>query len=246
MRRFRAAGVVALFLIICVFLVAYAADQIVIDVVNGNFRSGQYDIPLADVETPITISMQNGDVILHITTTFGVMELNMGPGRVALTERASSYAKVSRGTAATPSGTGAFLQPQGTGPCPVCGEPLSEGDHRQLACGHYACLVGANHLQRCPHCGEFLCRSTDIDHTPCPRCGVGVCAHDDFACDYFRNPAPTPFVTTDPNGNTVYYYTDVDGAYVLGYATSKPWSWQPGVDFGKRIPTPEPSVTPIP
>lgn len=215
----------------------YATDgSATIDVVDGVLIVAGQRLELGDVEKPIKVRMENGEVILDVTTKLGTETVNLGSKQIAMTERASQYAQVVQSTT---ENSGA------TGTCPACGKSMSSGDHTKLRCGHYACKAGANHLAICKSCGRYTCNN--VDHTPCPGCGVGMCAHNDLTCDYTRNPAPTPFHTKNAEGKTVYYYISPDGTYVMGYPTSSPWVWAPAKEYldAKATPTPSPSPTPF-
>ncbi len=241
MKRFRVILASALLLALVFAVAAQAADDIKLDVVDGNFVSGEYNIPLAkNVEKPILIGMANGDVILRITTTFGDMELNMGKGRVVLTERASGYVQVQKAS----SSANANPTPVNTGTCPACGLSMAQGNHTKLECGHYYCLVGPGHPRICPSCQKYTCNK--VDHTPCPGCGVGACRH--VSCDWSRNPFPTPYSRKAEDGSTIYYYLDPNGEYYIGSAVGTPYPWSPAQTYALQFATPKPTplITPEP
>ncbi len=221
-------------------LVATAADDIQIDVVDGHFISGDHDIPMANVSKPISLGAVNGEVVVRIQTAFGEVELNLGKGRVAVTQRASDYV-----TLQMPSTPQAQQPAQQSlqGDCPQCGSPLAQGDHRKLPCGHYACQEEPGHPRICTSCRKYMCNK--VDHTKCPGCGVGACRHDDKKCTYRHNPVPKPFSTKNAEGKTVYYYVDPSGVYFIG-ANGTPWVWSPAKSFPIGTPpkTPTPSPTP--
>lgn len=242
MKRLRA-FITGLLLLLLIFgQVAVAADDIIIDVENGNLKTGSYNIPLAKTDRPISVGMENGNVILVVQTDAGsTIRLNLGQGRVALTTRANPYVRIEQ-TSNTTGGmtSGSEDQDDGSGNCVICGTSLAVSDHSRFPCGHYVCKVGSNHKGGiCSTCHKPLCNN-DLDHTPCPQCGKGFCEHDDFLCSYRHNPAPSPFVTTDPAGGTLYFYLSPDGVFMLGNPTGKkPAVWSPAVDNLKgRFPTP--------
>lgn len=96
---------------------------------------------------------------------------------------------------------------------------------------------------KCPYCGI-----RDIDGTHvCPRCNTPYCIHDDIACSYRLNPAPTPWNTKNPDGTTVYFWISSDGTYYLGNPENKkPDDWSPSKPYMDAIATPEPTETPLP
>lgn len=250
MRSFRTLVAAFLLLMLLVGQIAVAADDIIIDVENGNLKTGSYNIPLAKTDRPISVGMEDGNVILVVQTDTGsTIRLNLGQGRVALTTRANSYVRIEQTSSATGDSLGGQAgQDDGSGNCTICHKPLSTGDHSRYACGHYVCKVGAGHAGGiCPTCRTPLCSGGE--HTVCPQCGVGFCGHDDFKCSYRHNPAPTPFQTTDPAGGTVYFYLSPDGVFMLGNPTGKkPTIWSPSTEYMKRTgnitPTPNPNISP--
>jgi len=245
MRRLRALVTGFLLLLVLFGQAAVAADDIIIDVENGNLITGSYNIPLDKVaDRPISVGMENGSVILVVLTDAGsTIRLNLGQGRVALTTRANPYVRIEQTSSATGGMTsGQEDQDDGSGNCTICKTPLAVGDHSRYPCGHYVCLVGLYHKGGiCPTCHEPLCNKED--HTPCPSCGKGFCGHDDFKCSYRHNPAPTPFEITDPaTGGKLYYYISPDGVFMLGNPTGKkPTIWSPAYENIRiRFPTPTP------
>ena len=235
MRRLRALITGFMLLLILFGQAAIAADDIIIDVENGNLITGSYNIPLdKTADRPISIGMEDGNVILVVLTDAGsTIRLNLGQGRVALTTRANPYVRIEQTSGTTGGATGGQEgQDDGSGNCIICGNPLAVGDHSRYPCGHYVCKVGPGHPGRiCPTCGEPLCDGGD--HTVCPRCGKGYCGHDDHACSYRHNPAPTPFETTDPiTGEKLYFYLSPDGVFMLGNPTGeRPEEWSPGQEY---------------
>ena len=235
MRRLRAliAGFMLLFILFG--QVAVAADDIIIDVENGNLITGSYNIPLnPTADRPISIGMEDGNVILVVQTDAGsTIRLNLGQGRVALTTRANPFVRLEQASGTSGGATGGTEgQDDGSGNCVKCGRPLSVGNHSRYPCGHYVCVVGRDHPGGiCPTCGEPMCDGGD--HTVCPRCGKGYCNHDDNACSYRHNPAPTPFQMIDPvTGEIVYTYTDPAGGFTMGNPTGeKAEEWSPGQEF---------------
>lgn len=244
MKRLRALFASLLALGLSVALVACAAEDIIIDVVDNSLRTGSYNIPLASSDKPISISLEGGNVIVTAASaTGGSIRLDLGQGRVALTRRANPFVRIDQAPGGT-GGTQTAGQDDGSGNCVQCGKPLSVGDHSRLRCGHYVCKTGKNHLRVCPSCNDFMCSSTE-DHTACPICGVGFCAHNDFKCYYRQNPAPTPFQTTDPQGNVVYYYLSPDGVFMMGNPSGEKGKvWSPGLVWERKHATPSPSPTP--
>jgi hypothetical protein len=248
MRRLRAL-ITGLLLLLFVFgQIAVAADDIIIDVENGNLKTGSYNIPLAkSVDRPISVGMEDGNVILVVQTDTGsTIRLNLGQGRVALTTRANSFVRIEQTSTATGNITSGLAdQDDGSGNCKICGKTLAAGDHSRFPCGHYVCKVGANHRGGiCRTCRVALCG--EGDHTVCPRCSIGFCSHDDFACSYRHNPAPTPFETTDPaTGEKLYFYLSPDGVFMLGNPSGeKPSEWSPAIEnLFERYPSPSPMVT---
>ncbi len=247
MRRTR--GFIAMLLTIVMSLCcfAYAADDIVIDVQDGHMKTGSYNIKLANTDKPISIGLEDGNVIATVLTDKGdTMRVNLGQGRVALTKSANPYVTIQQGSSS--SATGSKLGNTGaTGTCPACGKSLASGDHTKLRCGHYVCKVGEKHFRVCPYCNDFLCLSTG-DHTPCPICGDGLCNHDDTKCYYRHNPAPTPFQTTDPDGKIIYYYLSPDGVFMMGNPNkTKGKVWSPAIEWLRKYhPTPSPIPTATP
>lgn len=195
-----------LFLVaVLVFVMAAQAEEILIDIVDGELRVQNYRIGLAeDEETPVTLDSADGDVILRVITTQGEVELNLGQGVVGLTERAYPYVTL-------------VAQPTATAPATT--RPETE----------------------CRHCGASL-----KNHS-CPRCNKRYCVHDDIACGYRLNPAPTPFSTTDADGKTVTQYLAPDGSYYagppIGQPTHKYAVWSPGYIYMETRATPTPTAT---
>lgn len=243
MRWLRALVASLLALGLGVGLVAHAADDIIIDVVDNSLRTGSYNIPLAAVDKPISIGLENGNVIITVSSaTGGSIRLDLGQGRVALTRRANPYVRIEQ-AGGSPGQQSAALD-DGSGNCKVCAKPLAIGEHSKLRCGHYVCKTGKNHLRVCPSCNKFMCTS-GADHTPCPACGVGMCNHDNHKCSYVHNPAPTPFHTTDPQGNTLYFYLSPDGVFMMGDPSGKKGEiWAPGHVWEREHPSPSPTPTP--
>jgi len=239
------ASLLALGLSAC--LVAGAADDIIIDVVDNSLRTGTYNIPLASTDKPISIGMENGNVIVTVASaTGGSIRLDLGQGRVALTRRANPFVRIEQAASTdTGGGTQRAGQDDGSGNCKHCKKPLSVGDHSRLRCGHYACRTGKGHLRACSSCNAYLCSSSD-DHRLCPICGVGFCNHDDHKCYYRHNPAPTPFQTTDPQGNVVYFYLSPDGVFMMGNPSGEKGKvWSPALQWERNsVPTPSPTPAP--
>ena len=250
MRRLHSLAAIVLCLLILFGQTAIAADDdIIIDVENGNLVTGIYNIPLAKSDRPISVGMEDGNVVLIVQSdTGGAIRLDLGRGRVALTTRANPYVRIEQTSSATGNVLGGLEgQDDGSGNCTICGNPLATGDHSRYRCGHYVCKVGPNHSGSiCPTCGKPMCLSTDVDHTVCPQCGVGFCGHDDRVCSYRHNPAPTPFQTTDPAGGTLYFYLSPDGVFMMGNPTGeKPLVWSPSSIYLKtrNTKTPDPDAT---
>ena len=65
--------------------------------------------------------------------------------------------------------------------CDKCGQPLDEGNHSVLSCGHYACS-GGNHAEL--GCGHYACQSAN--HTTCTACGGYLCTgnHTTLSCGH--------------------------------------------------------------
>ena len=95
---------------------------------------------------------------------------------------------------------------------------------------------------KCRYCGVSM-----KEHV-CPRCNKRYCQHDDFACSYKNNPAPTPFSTTDADGKVVKFYIAPDGKSYAGIplnaSTSKYSEWSPGYEYRDTHATPVPTATP--
>lgn len=204
-------------------------DQIVIDVVEGRFVSGTKDIPLADAEQPILLEIEDGMVFVELDVPGGKARMSLGQGSVGLTERAAAYVRV-----AEPDVPQEVIEGSDR-ICEICGRTLAIGRHIKLECGHYGCLMVADHPHVCPSCEDFMC--TLQDHSQCEHCGVRFCVHVDIECEYMRNPAPTAYATRDPDGGRHTFYMEPDGSAVYGSEQSA--SWSPGLSFV----SPQPGVT---
>lgn len=203
---------------------AFAEGEIIINVVDGRFVGGGYDILLADVNSPIEVGVLNGEVIVRITSLDnGTMEFNLGKGQLALSDRAVSYVDLLPEEELTGS------LPEGAEICTICGRSTAFGYHKTLDCGHYGCLVTLDHLQICSTCGKFTCDNKD--HTPCDYCGVGWCSHVDMECEYTLNPSPTPLATKTPDGKIEYFTIEDDSADVNGAPEGTPEPWAPGETY---------------
>ena len=96
--------------------------------------------------------------------------------------------------------------------CETCGQPLGEGEHNELECGHYSCEAGEHTKQSCGHylclgehevfgCGHYSCDGgehydlscghsacEDGDHSSCIYCGDYFCDGEDHSlleCGHF-------------------------------------------------------------
>ncbi len=214
-----------------------AADrEYVLDVVEGRLISGEHNIPLAEVETPIEVGVVGGEVIVRVQTPDGLLEENWGEGWPSLTERAVKYVDLLQ-SPARPT-----LDLADNDMCPVCGRSTAIGYHKQLPCGHWGCLHSVDHFRVCPHCEEYVCNGKV--HTRCETCKVAWCVHVDLECEFTRNPAPTPYVTKEPLGDKVYYVVDPAGSSAVGMPGGKQApTWAPGMSF---VVTPKPSATDAP
>ena len=170
---------------ICFGFAAQAQGEIVIDVVNGYLKTGPYRILLAtDAEKPIAIGLSGTDVVLHVATGIGNAELNLGPGKVSVTERAVPYVRVgaaasappSAAPSAAPASTKATTPPAPAAtptPAPTATPKPSAGSGAQSKPGGLgetsAPLSGGE--ENCPQCGKPL---ETGDHSKL-RCGHYVC-----------------------------------------------------------------------
>lgn len=205
---------------------AAAADDIMIDVENGVLKTGIYEIPLSkSVEKPISVGMEDGNVILIVQTEVGSkIRLNLGQGRAAFTSRSNAYLRLWQASDLA-GGQG------GNENCEICEKPLSYGNHSRLPCGHYVCVVSPNHNGGvCPTCNNLYCDGDN--HAICPQCGVGFCGHDDDACPSRFDPALYPFAATGPTGEALYYYLSPDGEFMIGHPGGEPPpEWSPAFDY---------------
>ncbi|MCL1964312.1 MAG: hypothetical protein FWF69_04545 [Firmicutes bacterium] len=223
----------------CVSVSVSEADEVVINVVDGHFLCGEYDIVLdQDREKPIALGYIHGDAIVQLMTEHGMEEISFGPVHVALTLDVIPYI--------TELSYELDEIPDTDEICPICGKSTKIGNHTLLPCGHWGCLKAAGHLKKCTYCHEHFCDGKD--HSPCPHCKVPWCVHVDLKCPYTRNPAPTAYMTAGPDGKPVYFHIEAsptDGGYE-GRDGVKELGWAPQVEFMKTRPTQPPTPTPRP
>lgn len=210
---------------------AFTYHEFVIDVVDGRFVCEAYDMPLSDIDRPIAVGMLDDMVEVRVATSEGEVALTLGQGTFALTERAMPYVRAME--EAFP------VEAEEAEVCEVCGQSTAIGRHFLLECGHFGCLVTADHPQVCTACGKYMC-STE-SHLPCEHCGVAMCVHVKLECEYYRNPAPTPYATKE---GTTTSYRNLQAGYVEGSADNKkPSDWTPAEDYYKAHATPSPAPT---
>lgn len=216
---------------------AQAQGELIINVVEGRLKCGEYDLPLADTPSPVALGFAGGNTLLRVTTPDGVVDINLGGRQVAFTQRAATYVTEMHLDHADYADTGEV--------CPTCGRSTTLGNHTKMSCGHYGCLKPADHLQVCSACKGYLCNSAD--HSVCSSCKVRKCVHVDLECEYTRNPAPTPYVTVGPDGSIQYNYTDPSGAYAEGKPGPTALPWIPAIiDYAIKYATPSPNPNPFP
>lgn len=191
--------------------------EIIVDVQEGRFIANGYEYDLASEEMqPILLSTQDGEILAQVDTREGIVTLHLGNGNLAVTQAASSYVSVE--DEATKEITEWSQSPL----CEICGRSTAIGKHYVVECGHYGCLMAADHPTRCGECGHYRCNHQS--HMPCEHCGVALCMHVDLECEYMRNPAPTPFSTMVPRiddetgeetDEQSFYIKDPEGRYVI-------------------------------
>lgn len=197
-----------------------ARGDMIVNVVDGRLVFGSYNLELADSATPIEMGTIDGETVLHVRTTSGLVTINLGDTKVSLTQQAAERTR-SMGAASSSGSTGSGA---GGDTCPICGRSLAIGNHTRLVCGHYGCQVPADHVRWCEDCGNFRCNGED--HSKCEHCGVRWCVHVDYECEYMRNPVPSPTPTPsptntttptpDPNATPSLYHVEADGSAVYG------------------------------
>lgn len=219
--------------------------EIIVDVREGRFISGPHERLLSqEAERPITLSVRADVIYAQISTDAGMEALELGRGHLAVTQEAVPFVSVE--DASTHEITGWEEGPV----CEVCKRPTAIGKHYLLDCGHYGCLMTADHPERCTECGAYRCNGQS--HALCAHCDVAFCMHVDLECEYTRNPAPTPFSTMvpeegedeeDAKEKEVYYMEDPSGHYragdpALAEATRVPknYGWTPGLDAEEKEP----------
>lgn len=229
-RRKRALCVLTALLLVIAPGMPVAQGDVIVNVVDGRLIFGDYNLELADGATPIEMGTIDGNTVLHVRTTSGLVTINLGDTKVSLTQQAAARTR-SMGNTSSGSGTSDGTGTAGDdGICPICGRSLAIGNHTRLVCGHYGCEVPADHVRLCEDCGHYRCNGQD--HTKCEHCGVRWCVHVDYECEYSRNPVPTPTPTPspspsssttsaptptpDPNATHSYYHVEDDGTAVYG------------------------------
>ncbi|MCL1963810.1 MAG: hypothetical protein FWF69_01965 [Firmicutes bacterium] len=215
---------------------ALALEEVVVNVVDGRFVCGGYDVALAEAEKPIAFGYIHGEAIVRIWTEDGMEEISFGQAQIALTQDAAPYV--------TELAYELEEIPDTDEICPACGRSTKIGNHTILPCGHWGCLKAADHLRVCSYCHGYLCNGKD--HSLCPHCKVHWCVHVDIACPYTRNPAPTPYTTSGPDGKAAYYRIDSSptaGGYE-GKSDGKELGWAPQDAFMKTRPTQPPTPRP--
>lgn len=245
----KASGMLALLLLLCLpalYAGGLATEEatetedlqdIVIDVQDGRMITGAFLFTLADMPEPIVLEVVDGEVRATIQTDAGEAVLSLGSGRLAVTQAAAPYVSVRD---AASEETVRWTESER---CDICDQPLLIGKHYLLECGHYGCLMTADHPILCSDCGKFRCNG--VSHVACEHCGVALCIHVDLECEYMRNPAPTPYSTKTPDSATVYYHQDASGTTLSGDpstagSTKAPTAWTPGDDYVNALVTPEP------
>lgn len=208
---------------------AFTYHEFVIDVVDGCFVCEGYTLALAEADRPIAVGADDMTVTVHVQTPDGEVALVLGQGTFALSESAVPYVRTLEDDAAAPEATAAPL-------CEICGQSTAIGRHFQLECGHYGCLVTADHPTLCTACDKYTCNSET--HTLCEHCGVAWCVHVDLKCAYTRNPAPEAYATKTTSGTS---YVDIQPGYVEGNPqNTKSSGWTPGEDYLKARSTAAP------
>lgn len=205
MKLIRGLTCLLLTVLLCFGAVTQAADEVIIDVLDGEVIVLTYRLELADKEKPITVDRVDGEYILVINSAAGDVRINLGDVTIAVTERAVPFISFAFG--------GEGVEPDATkdpnaGKCKYCGTPDWDGQHI------------------------------------CPRCDTPYCIHDDIACSYRLNPAPTPWNTKNPDGTTVYFWISSDGTIHRGNPENKkPDEWSPSKPYMDAIATPAPTET---
>ena len=202
--------------------------EFLIDVVEDEFICDVHVFPLSpEIEKPISVGIVAGEIWVAIQTEEEMLEINLGPGRLALTERALPYVEPME--VAVIDEYEEYEEFEGV-KCELCGRSKTFGRHYIMDCGHIGCKVSLDHPQECPFCFEYKCNGQN--HEVCTYCKKAWCVHDNLKCPYSRNPAPTPFETSDPAGESKTHYKSNDGKFLLGPPEGQNTSvWIPGDDF---------------
>lgn len=127
-----------LILVLCMGTVTHAAEEIIIDVVDNELQVQGYRVELAQVDKPITVDLQNNEIILYVMSTVGEVELNLGPGTIALTQRSVEYVQLTPNAQGGPTSSNKVSTV-----CKDCGASNKNGEHI------------------CPRCGLPYCKHDD-------------------------------------------------------------------------------------
>ena len=66
--------------------------------------------------------------------------------------------------------------------CPICGDPLDEGNHEELDCGHFACDSGNHNKLDCNH---YACDGKDHEKLNCNHYACDGKVHAELDCGHF-------------------------------------------------------------
>lgn len=112
-----------------------AAEEVVIDVVDNEMRVLSYRVPLTDTETPITVDLADGEVVLLVSSPSGIVEINLGDVSIKTTEKASGRVAIQQTAEATATATS---KPRGEKRCATCGSAAR--DHICPGCKTAYCV----------------------------------------------------------------------------------------------------------
>lgn len=208
---------------------SFIFTDIVIDVVDGRFISGETALPLAACDRPITIQRDGEALYAILLTQDGEETVYLGVGDLSITQAAVPYVDAVEDRQAWKATASTAVES-----CEICGQSMAIGRHYRLACGHYGCKVNVDHLRWCSACEHYRCDGRD--HSICEHCDVAMCVHVDLECEYTRNPAPEVYATRTPEGEKEYYTIDPSGVSIYGDASitsSSSGAWTPGKDREK-------------
>lgn len=146
MARSRYSWLLVLLAFLCVLLPTSTAnsEEVLLSIKDGILYFQSYEIPLTDVDKPVLIQRNEGNIQLQVQTPGGTELFDLGPVVLSVVQSAAQYVTVETvASTAKPSSPKATAKPTADirqqDPCPLCGKSNFNGGHICPLCGKPFC-----------------------------------------------------------------------------------------------------------